>query len=202
MGISTDNIVPTQKSSHSRHGNSTLPKTPGRQCQRKSALIPPSGPGQHVYEDEAERTPDINRSFDSSASSRSGPIPKRAKPRKSFKVPTLQLPQQIAGTRTAKSASGRSSAVKRSALMNVSVGRSNQSPIRRNALGFDNFDQENAYGKGLTKKKSGSPNTIADISFDGGGMFTSTPEAPDLGFVEVHHLQRPREIPDETTVDF
>lgn len=201
MGISADNIVPTQKSSHSRHGNSTLSKTPGRQRQRRSALILPSGPGQHVYEDETEKTPGINRSFDSNASSKSGPTPKRAKPRKPFKVPALQLPQQIAGTRTTKLASGRSSAVKRSALMNVSVGRSNQSPIRRNALCFDNFDQENADGKGLTKKKSGSPDT-ADISFDGGGMFTSTPEAPDLGLVEAHHLQRPHEIFDETTVDF
>lgn len=202
MGISADNIVPTQKSSHSRHSNSTLRKTPERQRQPKSALIPPSGPGEHVYEDEAEEAPGINRSFDSNASSKSGPTPKRAKPRKPFKVPTLQLPQRIAGTRTIQSASGRSSAVNRLALMNVSLGRSNQSPIRRNALGFDNFDQENAHGKGLTKKKSGSPDTIADISFDRGGMFTSTPEAPDLGLVEAHHLQRPREIFDETTVDF
>ena len=199
MGISADNIVPTRKSSHIRHGNSTLPKTPGRQRRRKSALVPPSGPGEHIYEDEEEETPGINRSFGSSASSKSGPTPKRAKPRKPFKVPTLQLPQRIAGTRTTQSASGRSSAVNRLALMNVSVGRSNQSPIRRNALGFDNFDQENAGGKGLTKKKSGLPDTTADISFDGGGMFTSTPEAPDLGVVEAHHLQRPCEIFDETT---
>ena len=104
--------LPYRSASSAGTPQTQVPRTPAREAS------------QPDFEDEI-----TNLSFGSAGSSQTGPTPKRAKPRKAFKVPSLQQPRLSAAHRSTRSAlrGASASVMKRQPLADMSA---NRSPVR------------------------------------------------------------------------
>jgi hypothetical protein len=160
--------VPDRKHTHrSVHNAAALElaqHSPRHRSRRLLACSEDVQPYEDVDDDMADEG---SRSFDS-ASSKSGPTPKRAKPRKSFKVPTIRQPRlSIAAARSTKVQD------KRLPLLDVSTGRANISPVRpvmSRKSGNEKKNHENDDVRDLEE--------VVDLEFGSEVMFTSTPFTP------------------------
>ena len=136
---------------------------------------------------------DIQASFGSSSSSRSGPTPKRAKPRRSTRTPNVPQPKIAVGRKSVK-------------LFDESDPRSKRSqPLRELPLiGQPNLRPPSSYESHRGKVRIGDenepirPNDMNQSSFADSDIFESTNQR---NFGELHSTAR-QGIYDETTIDF
>lgn len=130
----------------------------------------------------------------SSASSRSGPTPKRSRPRPSFKTPFLQQTKTTLGLHSAKSAHGTFPRTKRQPLKDLRIGTQN----RRNSMHFEpsqkTVDCRMSSDNGLAPDEG----EVGDVSFEGSEIFTSTAREQ----TQVLRSKISENIYDETTADF
>lgn len=201
MGIKPDEPALARKTLRERD---SLPKTPRPQRQHRGTTrqVDDAGAENHQFTKATRSEQSVNVSFNSSSSSKSGPTPKRSRPRKSFKVPTMRTPRSNKNISATKLAlSKHQSPVKRQALADVST-RHNQSPNRRHTtVGFNLPDVENLNVNEKVRERRGSFQTVTEGSFGASGLFTSTPADPDQAFLE-QKWGRQREAEEETTVEF
>ncbi|KAJ9641493.1 hypothetical protein H2199_005463 [Coniosporium tulheliwenetii] len=145
--------------------------------------------------DTAEPAMDANRSFES-VSSKSGPTPKRAKPRKSFKVPTLQQPRLSVFPQSTKSVRSKP-VLGRQPLIDVSAGRGNMSPVRVGRDGKDPFQRKEPAVTDREDDHMDQCEEMKDLPFDESEMLSGTPATP------MSVLPRKlRSTFDETTAEF
>jgi chromosome segregation ATPase len=136
-----------------------------------------------------------NASFASSDShsSQNGSTPKRAKPRSSFKAPSLQTPYTQKPVLSARSVSKKLSPSKRSALRQLSPNR------RHTTVGFAGSENEEERADTLrsVRKRRGSLQGIEEAEFDMEDFLAGTPLTP--GFAA--GTGRIPEGDDETTTE-
>ena len=144
--------LPYRSASSASTPHTQVPNTPARETS------------QTEFDDQIS-----NLSFGSGGSSQPGPTPKRAKPRKAFKVPALQQPRTSTGFRSAKSALRGASAMKRPPLADMSA---NRSPVRAgrspSKVTFKKMDV------GVRPMSTDNRNALAEWSFTT-DVLTSTP---------------------------
>jgi polyhydroxyalkanoate synthesis regulator phasin len=161
------------------------PRTPKQHRRRKSAIqtqdIDPKAPISMQGITNTDMGGVANAPFMSSNSSREGSTPKRAKPRPSFKVPTMHIPNSQAAGYQLRSLKKKSSPSKRSALRQLSPNR------RHTTVGFavpekDDEDEDEGrdmQGDGKRRGSLGGIGGTMQASFDMDGFFTtSTPFTP------------------------
>lgn len=125
---------------------------------------PPSTPARPVTYDGAEE-----ESVDCSFASTSGRTPKRARPHKSFKVPSLQ-PRASLGPRSARSVIATRSALRRQPLADVDANRSPTHGISPSKVTFKEVGGEMVKPFGTATQME-----FEDLSFTAGDVFASTP---------------------------
>ena len=137
----------------------------------------------------------------SNASSRSGPTPKRSKPRRSFQTPFRQQPRIYVGSKPVKSTHGTISKVGRQPLKDLGVSTKNQ----RNPTPSGPGQKADERHEGLVDCHMNNENNAAlgevdfgDLSFGGSDIFTSTAKEE----TQVLRSRIPKDIYDETTADF
>ena len=129
---------------------------------------PPTTPGHGLTQVGPEEDPD-EYSFESGPSSLHGPTPKRSKPRKPFKVPTVQQPKLSTGQRSTKTLHRTTSAPVRQPLAVMSVNKSPSRPGRSpGKVAFRGVTS----GDGLSS--TDGRNALAEWSFTT-DVLTSTP---------------------------
>ncbi|KAI9708768.1 MAG: hypothetical protein M1820_003723 [Bogoriella megaspora] len=177
-------------------GNKPIAQPSTRRRRHHQETLPPDTP---IAQTQGLST--ANESFNSySSSTKSGPTPKRLRPRKGFKIPTMK---PLIGD-TAKKAHGTRSNSKREPLKNLPV---NESPSRRRLPSTeDPGDAINRSCKSKTPIVSApsaaaihpKPNFVAlpQYSFDEDEIFTSTP-----AFGSAKVVPQDMDFDDETTVD-
>jgi hypothetical protein len=106
-----------------------------------------------------------------STSSKSGPTPKRARPRKAFKAPEIRQPRISIMT-------SRNTVLheRRLPFRDVSSGRGNMSPIRIPRRGKGSPMKQDNWGQALGE----NPEVEADLGFGSEILFTSTPFTPEI----------------------
>lgn len=197
LGLTDNTLGFAMRLDMSRDASNVHPKTPGRSRKnRRSSEVQMNIPVEDQEEAEDAEL-NANRSFGSSASSKNGPTPKRTKPRKSFKIPTIHQPRLNAGATTSRSPQKGGSALRRPPLTDVSLGRGNASPTRRNHGITGKANKQSLTQKGLDDLELKPPGEAEDVSFDASGIFTSTPATP-----QAVAAQNSQKIYDETTADF
>ena len=198
MGLTSDIPLPVRTNERNSCKQTASQDTPRPRRPSKSTSKPDRGNEtvDHVHSDSAIDHL-VNVSFNSSDSSRSGPTPKRAKHRRSFKIPTMHTPRTQKGGMAIKSRSRMISSPSRKILAESSRG--NQSPNRRHTtVGFVLADDENDHDGKTDKERRGYLYSLAQGSFDMDGLFTSTPFTPRISQGRV--LRRD-ELEEDTTTE-
>jgi chromosome segregation ATPase len=190
--------VPDQKPvdrKHARkgvhHTNAREPSQHSPASHRRSRQLIAEQKEVYPFEDVDNMIEHGNRSFEST-SSKSGPTPKRARPRKAFKVPTIHQPQlSIAANRSVKLQD------RRLPLRDLSAGRANLSPVqpvRSTKTGYENQDHgEDSDARELEE--------AVDLEFGSLVMLTSTPFTPNPVASKVEAGFYDDTTVDDTTVD-
>lgn len=182
FGVSSQQPLAVRSASRSYKDIAAEPTTrePRTQRRRKSAFIAPDTTPQATESDLAAPTPATesksNASSESSSSQTRAPIPKRSRPRSAFKVPTMHTPYTQKPNLISRSASGRISPSKRSALRQMS-------PNRRHTVGFSTAEQEKDDYTTESAPAGTQSESLADIDqtdeFDTDDeLFSGTPLTP------------------------
>jgi hypothetical protein len=166
-GTNAPNRKYTRKSVHSDNvpGAARQSLTTQRRSGRSIAV---SKESNMIYQDVPERLGEADRSFEST-SSKSGPTPKRSKPRKSFKDTAIRQPRlSFTAPKSTKAQDTRLP------LRDVSAGRVNVSPVKLSQLSKGEFQQlvERKHGKGNNNDE------VDDMEFGSEIVLTSTPYTP------------------------
>ncbi|KAF2435681.1 hypothetical protein EJ08DRAFT_285311 [Tothia fuscella] len=139
--------------------------------RRRSTRV---GTESHVTQlTQVEHFDEGDHSFEST-SSKSGPTPKRARPRQVFKIPEIRQPQL--GVTARKSAKIRN---RRLPLRDVSSGRGNLSPLKPRRMSKGSPLKQDNWERNQTGEED-----EADLEFGSEILFTSTPFPTNLPQIE------------------
>lgn len=134
-------------------------------------------------------------SIESSTSSKSGPTPKRTRPRRTTRTPSMHRTKIDIGANTVKTAHDTTS---RPPLTDLSVSVHNRSPVRTQWHGMGKV-QPGQDGVWINAKDQGvEAIELGDLSFGGSDIFTSTEKARPSAAEDYGHSQ----LYDESTADF
>jgi predicted nucleic acid-binding Zn-ribbon protein len=151
------------KSVHHTYASESTSRAPRHPSRRALAEPKEVQPCEDIEDEMSDKG---GRSFDS-ACSNNGPTPKRAKPRKAFKLPTIRQPRiSIAVAKSAKFEDKRLPLVDVAGRANISPAR----PMKSHNSGYEKqvYDDDNA--RDLEE--------AIDLEFGSDFMFTSTPFTP------------------------
>ncbi len=137
-------------------------------------------------------------SFESSTSSKSGPTPKRTRPRRTTRTPSMHQTKISTDAITVKTAHDTASRSTRQPLKDLSVSISNRSPVRTQQHGLGKLRQEREYSWVDGKNHVDEVMELGDLSFGGSDLFASTEKECSSAPDEQGHLQ----LHDESTADF
>ncbi|TKA65761.1 hypothetical protein B0A49_10795 [Cryomyces minteri] len=132
-----------------------------------------------------------SRSVRPSTSSRNEPTPKRAKPRRSFRVPAMQQSRLSTGPRQTVPSHVTRSVSKRTPLKDVDA---NRSPLRRQHVSPSQANHKEQIDSVAEQVGTADREAMEDMSFNESGLFTSTPATPRPA-----QLRKAQDIYDETT---
>lgn len=145
-----------------------------------------------------QTTTATSQSFESSTSSKSGPTPKRTRPRRSTRTLSMQQAKIDLGTKTVKTAHDTTSRSSREPLKDLSVSVHNKSPVRTQRHGFGKPQPEPHHHWTDGKDQGDEAMEDDDPSFGGSDIFTSTEKEQALAWDDQGHSQ----VYEESTADF
>lgn len=137
-------------------------------------------------------------SFESSTSSKSGPTPKRTRPRRTTRSPTMHQTKISTVAKTVKTAHDTTSRSTRQPLKDLSVSLYNRSPVRTQEHGLGKPQQERDYSWVAGKHHGDEATELGDLSFGGSDLFASTEKECS----STRDERRPSQLLDESTADF
>jgi len=181
MGFKTEQSVPLPSNTVNSDTSEISVDTPiGQQATRR------------------ERTTHSTQSFGSSTSSRSGPTPKRTRPRRITKTLSMSQTRINLGAKTVKTAHNNMSRSPRHPLKDLGVGMHNKSPVKTQRHGPSKGQQEPSSNGIDMEDRYDAVMEIGDLSFGGSDIFTSTEKQLPPTPHEHTHL----DVDEETTADF
>jgi len=139
------------------------------------------------------------QSFESSTSSKTGPTPKRTRPRRTTRTPSTQQAKINIGAKTVKTAHETTAQSTRQPLKDLNVSVHNRSPVRTQRRGFGKPQPEQDYNWEDGKDQGDGFTDSGDLSFGGSDIFTSTEKERPSARDEHEHSQLHH---DESTADF
>ena len=155
-----------------------------------------------ITEDQIPHSPtqDFLRAFGSSTSTRNGPTPKRSKPRRSTKTPTMQQSRILSGSRTVKSAHMDFPQLQRQPLTDLGFDGRNKCLPSSTHRGdkFGDGDEPPILGQSEADDHIHAADGVGDLSFGDSDIFASTDHQRE----NKNSLSTGRDIYDETTADF
>ena len=138
------------------------------------------------------------QSFESSTSSKSGPTPKRTRPRRTTKTSSLQQTKIDLGAKTVKTAHDTTYQPSRQPLKDVGMGVPNRSPVRAARHGFGKPQLEGDRGWIGGEDRADEVMELGDLSFGGSDVFPSTEKEPSSARDEHGNSH----LYEESTTDF
>ncbi len=138
------------------------------------------------------------QSFESGASSKGGPTPKRTKPRRITRTPSKKKGKINLGSKTVKTAHYATTEATRQPFKDLGMSMHNRSPTKLQAYGCSQNQQQCDANWIESEDRCGGTMEFGDISFGGSDIFTSTEKNSSSD--RRNHVRA--SFDDETTADF
>ena len=186
--------------------SSKLMAVMGPKTEQATSLAPNMASSGHcdIFVDSEFGGQDVRRqrntasaqSFESNTSSKSGPTPKRTRPRRNTRTPSMQQTKIDVGAKTAKIVHDTRSQSTRQVLKDLGVSVHNKSPMKTQQHGLGKWQQEQDSISIAGEDQDEELMDFGDLSFGGSDVFTSTGKepSPPQDKAESH-------LDDETTAD-